>query len=78
MRLTEKTYINKNNKYIYKNIAFIHDYMLTKLGQLEDIEDNIPAFNGLQHLFAVIDLMENNEELHFTYKGKTFVIERNE
>lgn len=27
-----------------------------KLGQLEDIEDNLPAFNGLQHLFAVIDL----------------------
>jgi len=49
-----------------------------KLGQLEDIEDNLPAFNGLQHLFAVIDLMEQDEVLCFTYKGKSFVIERNE
>ena len=50
----------------------------SKLGQLEDIEDNLPAFNGLQHLFECIYIMENNEQLYFTYKGKSFVLERKE
>ena len=37
MRLTEKF----NGKYCYKNQAFIHTNIVDKLGQLEDIEDEL-------------------------------------
>ena len=37
MRLTEKI----NGKYCYKNQAFIHTNMTKKLGQLEDIEEEL-------------------------------------
>ena len=37
MRLTDKV----NGKYCYKNQAFIHTNMTNKLGQLEDIEDEL-------------------------------------
>ena len=43
--------------------------------EIGQIEDDLPAFNGLKHFFAIIDIMED-DELHFTYKGKSFVLKR--
>ena len=81
MRLT----INTNSSYGYElkadnpdtSIAQDTAEAIQKLGQLEDIEEELPAFNGLQHLFSTIDLMNiKGEELHFTYKGKAFAIRK--
>jgi len=77
MRLTHKHKYKTDNKRFVFDMKDYHK-ACQKLADLEDIEDNLPAFNGLQHLFAVINLMEQDEVLCFTYKGKSFVIERNE
>lgn len=77
MRLTKKVYGcgKPIGKYVLHGF---HSDIAQKLGQLEDIEDNLPAFNGLQHFFEIVDLMETDEGLCFTYKGKSFVLERQE